>query len=181
MITITIPGAEQWDPLHNEFVITKDTTVTLEHSLISISKWEAKTHKPFLSKNEKTIDEILFYIQCMCLTPNVDPIVFNGLTQQNIEAITSYIDDPMTATTINDPKAAGRAKKEILTSEVIYYQMVALGIPFECQKWHINRLLTLIKVCDIKNSPGDKMGRKELAASNTALNAARRAKLGTKG
>ena len=179
MITITIPGTEQWDPLKNEFLETKTITVSLEHSLISISKWESMTHKPFLVKTPKTMEEILLYIRCMCLTPGVDPLVFNGLTQKNIEEISAYIEDPMTATTIID--RSGKANREIMTAEVIYYQMIALGIPFECQKWHINRLLTLIRVCDIKSSPGKKMSRKDLAAQNTALNAARRAKSGSKG
>ena len=179
MITITIPGTENWDPVKSEFIITNDTTVTLEHSLISISKWEAKTHKPFLTREKKTVDEILLYIRCMCLTPGVDPLVFNGLTQQNIEDITAYIDDPMTATRINDKNA--KHSRETMTSEVIYQQMIALGVPFECQKWHINRLLMLIRVCDIKSSPGKKMSNKELAAQNSALNAARRAKMGSKG
>lgn len=180
MITITIPASEQWDPVKGQFInISKDTTINLEHSLLSISKWESKTHKPFLSTDNKSVDEVLEYIRCMCITPGVDSLVFNGLTQENVESITAYINDPMTATWIND--RSKKRSREIITSELIYYWMIAFNIPFECQKWHINRLLTLIRICDIKNSPNKKMGKKQLAAENTALNAARRAALGTKG
>lgn len=180
MITITIPASEQWDPVKGQFIyIAKDTTINLEHSLLSISKWESKTHKPFLSTENKTVDEVIEYIRCMCMTPGVDPLVFNGLTQENVEEITKYINDPMTATWINDK--SGKKSREIVTSELIYYWMIALNIPMECQKWHINRLLTLIRVCNVKNTPPKKMNKREIASRYASLNAARRKQFNSRG
>jgi len=179
MLQIRIPEFEGWDEKNEIFVNKKAQNLTLEHSLVSISKWEAKYHKPFLSREEKTSEETIDYIRAMTLTQNVDPDVYNRLTNENIFQIRDYIDDPMTATTFrNDHSSPNR---EIITSELIYYWMVASNIPFECQKWHLNRLLTLIRICSIKNQPQKKMGKNELLSRNAALNAARRKKFNTKG
>ena len=178
MLTITIPEQELFNELTNEFVSTKARTIQLEHSLVSISKWESKWNKPFLSKDEKTIEQTLDYIQCMTITQNIDPMVYRFLTDDNIRDINDYIDAPMTATTFPDK---GSISREIITSEVIYYWMISLNIPMECQKWHLNRLLTLIRVCNVKNAPAKKMSRKEIMNRNAALNAARRKKLNSKG
>ena len=180
MLRITIPAVEQWDERKQEFVTTKEQTLQLEHSLVSLSKWESKWCKAFLTKQEKTFEETLDYIKCMTITQNVDPEVYNYLTNKNIEEINNYIDAPMTATYFSDNKTV-KSSREQITAELIYYWMIALNIPFECQKWHLNRLLTLIKICNIKNQPPKKRSRKEIMSRNAALNAARRKQLNTKG
>lgn len=181
MLQITIPSRELWDESTNEFVITKEQTLQLEHSLISISKWESKWQKAFLTKQEKTHEETIDYVKCMTLNQNVDPNIYNYLTNENIRQINSYIDAPMTATYFSEEKGGRGGRGEQITSELIYYWMIALQIPFECQKWHLNRLLTLVRVCNIKNQPPKKRSRREIMSRNAALNAARRKQLNTKG
>ena len=180
MLRITIPAVEQWDEAKQEFIYTKEQTLSLEHSLVSLSKWESKWCKPFLIKQEKTFEETLDYIKCMTLTQNVDPEVYNYLTNGNIKEINEYIGAPMTATYFSDEKTS-KTSREQVTAELIYYWMIALNIPFECQKWHLNRLLTLINVCNIKNQPPKKIKGKALYEQNKALNEARRKKLQTGG
>lgn len=180
MLRITIPAVEQWDEQKQEFVYTKGQTLQLEHSLVSLSKWESKWNKPFLSKMEKTSEETLDYIKCMTVTQGVDSDVYDCLTSEHINQINSYIEAPMTATTFSDAKG-GKHSREIITAELIYYWMIALQIPFECQKWHLNRLLTLIRVCNIKNAPPKKMGKRATANHYAQLNAARRQQLNTRG
>lgn len=180
MLRITIPAIEQWDERKQEFVQTKVQTLQLEHSLVSLSKWESKWNKPFLSKGDKTVEETLDYIKCMTINQPVDPDVYNGLTSEHIEQINKYIEAPMTATTFNDNKQGGR-NREVVTAELIYYWMIALNIPFECQKWHLNRLLTLIRVCNVKNAPPKKMSKRATASQYAQLNAARRQQLNTRG
>lgn len=169
-----------WDEANEEFVIYKPQTLQLEHSLVSLSKWESKWCKAFLSDKDKTYEETIDYIRCMTVTPHADPTVYTRLTKENVEAINNYISAPMTATYISEEKN-GRKSRETVTAELIYYWMIALNIPFECQKWHLNRLLMLIRVCNVKNSPPKKMGRNALMRRNSALNAARRNKLHSKG
>ena len=181
MLQITIPiSPEGWDERKEEFVDAKTVTLQLEHSLVSISKWESKWHKPFLSKDEKTAEETIDYIKCMTLTQNVKAEVYEYLTGENIRDINAYIEDSKTATTFSNDRSSG-PNREIITSEVIYYWMVALNIPFECQKWHLNRLLTLIRVCNVKNNPGKKMNKKELLSKYDAINKANRKRFNTKG
>lgn len=180
MLEIVIPGAEQWDEVKQEFISTKEQTLKLEHSLVSLSKWESKWCQPFLSKKEKTVEQTIDYIKCMTLTQNVDPNVYNLLTKDNILKINEYISAPMTATTFHQENRGG-GNGELITSELIYYWMVSLNIPFECQKWHLNRLFTLIKVCSIKNQPPKKMSKKDILSRNASLNAARRKQLNSKG
>lgn len=179
MLKITIPETDLFDEVTEEFIHVKEQTLQLEHSLVSLSKWESKWCKSFLFTKEKTLEETLDYIKCMTLTQNVSPYVYRCLTRENIQAINDYISAPMTATYFSDDKS-GRGR-EIVTSELIYYWMIALSIPFECQKWHLNRLLTLIRVCNIKNQPPKKMSRSAIMSRNAALNAARRKQLGTHG
>lgn len=179
MLQITVPSAERWDEEKNEFVYSKECTLQLEHSLVSLSKWESKWCKPFLAKEEKTSEENVDYIRCMTITQNVDPNVYQRLTSENIKQVTEYIEAPMTATTFpNEKKGPNR---EIATSEIIYYWMVALNIPFDREKWHLNKLIALIKVCDVKSQPPKKMSRKEIMSRNAALNASRRRSSNTKG
>ena len=180
MLEITIPATELWDEINEEFIATKEQTLRLEHSLVSLSKWESKWCKPFLSKTNKTDEEMIDYVRCMTLTQNVPDEVYRCLTDDNIRKIYEYIDAPMTATWFNDDKTKVTSREQT-TSELIYYWMIALNIPFECQKWHLNRLLTLIRVCNIKNQPPKKMSKRDIMSRNAALNAARRNKLHTKG
>lgn len=179
MLKITISGKEMFNEETQEFFETKSYTIQLEHSLVSVSKWESKWNKPFLGKQEKTVEETIDYIRCMTITQNIDPVVYNGLTNDNVKVINKYIDAPMTATTFSDGK--GKINNDIITSELIYYWMTALSIPMECQRWHLNRLLTLIRVCNVKNNPPKKMSKRELMQRNASLNAARRAQFNTKG
>lgn len=179
MLRITIPATEKWDEDKQEFVYTRSTTLCLEHSLVSLSKWESKWCKPFLSTSNKTVEETIDYVRCMTITQNIPEEIYQNLTNGNIAEISMYIESPMTATTFT--KDNSNVNREIITSELIYYWMIALNIPFECQKWHLNRLLTLIRVCNIKNAPPKKMGKSELLRRNAELNAARKKQLNTKG
>lgn len=182
MLKITIPSTEYYDEEKQEFFTTKSVELQLEHSLISLSKWEAQYHKAFLSKGEKTVEETIEYVKAMTITQNVDDMVYRSLTQSILQEIFAYIENPMTATHFfddNTPKPMGR---ETITSELIYYWMVAFQIPFECQKWHLNRLLTLIDVCNRKNQPNKRrMSASEIRARNRQLNESRRAALGSRG
>lgn len=180
MLRITIPASELWDERTEEFVYTKEQTLQLEHSLVSLSKWESKWGKPFLGKNEKTYEETIDYIKCMTITQNVDPDIYKYLTNENIKQINEYIDSPMTATTFSE-NGKSKNSREVITSEIIYYWMISLSIPLDCQKWHLNRLLTLIRVCDIKNSPSKKKSMRDTMSQNARLNAARRKKFNSKG
>lgn len=178
MLEIQVKGIEAFDDETNEFYTIKTQTLKLEHSLVSISKWESKWKKAFISRNEKTTEEIIDYVRCMTIN-QVDKRIYSILSQKNIDDIIAYIDDPMTATTVE--VTGNRASNESITSELIYYWMVSYEIPFECEKWHLNRLLALIKICNAKNQPTKKMSRKKIFDQNRALNAARRAKLHTRG
>lgn len=180
MLQITIPSVELWDESKQEFINTKEHTLQLEHSLISLSKWESKWNKAFLGKSEKTLEETVDYVKCMTLTQNVDPKVYGYLTSENIDEINRYIEAPMTATYFMEEENK-KPNREVVTAELIYYWMISLNIPFECQKWHLNRLLALIKVCNIKNSPPKQISKGDLMRRNSKLNAARRAKHHTKG
>ena len=177
--TIEIPGRKFFNEQTEKFITVKDTTLVLEHSLISISKWEAIWKKPFLKEGSmSTTEETLSYIECMTVHPqNPDPIVYKCITQAQVMEIVEYINDPMTATWFSDDKKKkSKRAKEIQTSEVIYWQMTVLQIPIDvCQKWHLNRLLTLIRVCNAKNDPeNDK--KKMTPQERMALNKSRIAK-----
>ena len=180
MLQIKIPGIDGWDERTEQFVTLPDTTIVLEHSLISISKWESKWHIPFLGKDDKTPEQINDYIKCMTITPNVKDEVYDRITREQVETIMAYINDSMTATTISQ-RGGRRSSREIVTSELIYYWMVALQIPFEFQKWHINRLMMLIQICNVKNEPDKKMSKRSAMQQNAALNAARRQKAHSRG
>lgn len=180
MKTIIIPSNELYNEKENLFIDIPETKIVIEHSLVSISKWESKWHKAYLSKNEKTDEEIISYIKCMVITQNVKDYIFDCLPPRVINEINSYINDPMTATVINDAHER-RVNNETITSELIYYWMFKLGIPKECEKWHINRLLTLIKIYGVKDQPPKKMNRNEILRQNKALNAQRRARMRSRG
>ena len=189
MLRITIPATDRWDERNQVFISTKECTLQLEHSLVSLSKWESKWCKPFLSKEIKTHEETIDYIRCMTITQNIDPSVYDFIPNSVIEQVNKYIDAPMTATWFSDEKQGksgkagkgGKKNAEAITSELIYYWMISLNIPFDCQKWHLNRLLTLVRVCDIKGQPDKKMTKKQALMQQKALNASRRKKHNTKG
>lgn len=180
MLRITLPESEQYNEETEEFITFKAQELQLEHSLVSLSKWESKWGKPFLTKKEKTVEESIDYIRCMTLTQNVDPDVYKRITSDIVDSVAKYIENPMTATTFST-KSNQPPNHDVVTAELIYYWMIAYNVPFECQKWHLNRLMTLINICQIKNEPPKKMGKKALASRNSALNAARRQSLNTRG
>lgn len=180
MLKIVIPATEFYDMKRGEFIQIKEQALQLEHSLVSISKWEAIWKKPFLSNTDKTMEETISYIECMTTTQNVDPNVYLAINRDILKNVSEYIDDPMTATTFSNDNRMHH-NREIITSELIYYWMIYHGIPFECRKWHLNRLLTLINICSLKEQPAQKMPMSELMARNKSLNAARRKKYGTRG
>ena len=179
MLKLTIVQPELYNDVLNEFTPSKFYKIQLEHSLVSLSKWESNWKKPFLSNDEKTLEETIDYIKCMTITQNVPDDVYNYISNDQYNQILEYIHSERTATTLPSLKSTGR--RQVITSELIYYWMIVLNIPFECQKWHLSRLLTLINVCDIKNSPPKKMSKKEIATRNAELNAARRKSLGSQG
>ncbi len=180
MLYITVPESSLWNETTNEFISVHEKTLQLEHSLISLSKWESKWCKPFIGNSDLTNNELIDYIRCMTITQNVPPETYLGLTEKNFREVNEYINAPMTATTVRDMgKKTGH--RQIITSELIYYWMIALNIPAEYQKWHLNRLLTLIQVCNIKNQPEKKRPMAEVMRENAALNAKRRAQLHTSG
>lgn len=175
MVELIIPETELYDSRKNEFIHVNEQKLLLEHSLLSISKWESKYQRPFLDQKGKSLEESRYYVKCMTLNRNVDDTVYLCLTNDHIKAINKYVDNPMSAT--KPKKLNNRPSAEPVTSELIYYWMIALNIPFECQKWHFNRLMTLIEVCNIKNTPTKKM----TAAQRRALNNERKARLHTRG
>lgn len=180
-ITITISEKDLFNEDTCEFISVPQTKIVLEHSLVSISKWESKWHKPFFSTQKKTTEELIDYLRCMTISSVSDPNIYYALDAVAMKQIQSYMEDPMTATTFSD-SANNKPSREIVTSEIFYYWMTALNIPFDpCQKWHINKLKTLIQVCAIKNQPQKKMPKSDILKRNSALNAARRKKLGSKG
>ena len=192
MLRVTIPARpatpdiELFDDEKQEFITVpgkpavKEQILQLEHSLVSLSKWESKWCKPFLSKKGLTAEETQDYIRCMTITQNVPPEVYENIPNEIIGQVSEYINAPMTATWFSKEENRG-VNRETVTAELIYYWMIALNIPFECQKWHLNRLLTLVKVCNVKNTPPKKMGRRALASRNAALNAARKKQFNSNG
>ena len=180
MLELDLPKLELYDPVTNTFFNSDEVHLKLEHSLVAVSKWESKWHKPFLTKDEKTSEQMQDYVRCMTLTKDVDPLVYKFLPAFAVVEINKYIEDPMTATWFSKTETK-RPNRETITAELIYYWMIQCEIPFECQYWHLNRLLTLIHVCDVKNAPAKKMSKGELMRRNTALNAARKSKYNTRG
>lgn len=180
MLTIVVRGKEIFNEETEEFSTVGDVVLELEHSLVSLSKWEMIFEKPFLTAAEKTNEETLEYVKCMTLTPNVAPEVFFRLSQANIEQIDEYLGKKMTATWFDEPKNAPKSS-ETITSELVYYWMSLFNIPFAVETWPLNRLLTLIKIHNIKNTKQKPMSQREIAERNRTLNAKRKAELGTKG
>lgn len=180
MLKVVVPESEYYDEARQQFLMYPEQTLELEHSLLSVSKWESKWEKPFLGDATKTDEETLDYVACMCITPGVSPEVFLRIPPSVLNDISTYVGAKMTATWFAEEKK-GSASREVITSELVYYWMVALAIPFECENWHFNRLLTLIRVCNVKNAPSKKMSKQELLARNRSLNQARRQAQNTTG
>lgn len=180
MLEIKVILKEHVDEDGSSIIIDESVVLQLEHSLVSLSKWESFFKKPFLAAEKKTPEQILWYIKAMVLTEEVAPEVFQKLSKQNLKEINDYIADKQTATWFSERSSQARAN-EIITAEIIYFWMISLNVPFECQHWHLNRLLTLIRVINEKNSPPKKMSKEELIAQRTELNARRRAESGSKG
>lgn len=180
MLTIVVPLTQRYDETQDRFVDHDTVTLEMEHSLVSVSKWESFFEKGFLNKEAKTSEETLWYIEAMTLTPNVPPEVFASLSKEHVAEIDAYIGAKMTATTFSSQQSGGNSREPI-TSELIYYWMISLNVPFECQHWHLNRLLTLIRVCNVKNAPAKKRSKAEMMAERRKLNADRRAQTGSSG
>ena len=180
MLKIIVLGTEHFNEESQEFSTIGDVSLELEHSLVSLSKWESIYEVPFLSVDRKTTEQVIEYIKCMTLTPNVPEEVYDHFSDDNFDKVNSYIDSKMTATWFNEPPGAPKSKS-VITAELIYYWMIAFEIPFECQYWHLNRLFTLIRVCNIKQEMPKKMSYLEIVARNRELNEQRRKQLGTKG
>ena len=180
MLKLNVVGDEYYNEETQEFVTHGDFVLELEHSLVSLSKWESIYNRPFLSTGGKTAEEIMSYISCMILSPVYPEDAVARLSNTNLDTINDYIESKQTATTFGEmPDRKGRG--ETITAELIYYWMVAFTIPFECETWHLNRLFALIRICNIKNAPAKKLSRSEVARRNRDLNEKRRAELGTNG
>lgn len=180
MLEISIPETEVYNERTQEFSVLPSLELSFEHSLVSLSKWEMIWEKPFLSNVEKTDEEVLSYLLCMCLTPKITMSDIRRLSIDQRKQLSNYIDKSASATTFHNQRPAG-SSRELITSELIYYWMVAQQIPFECENWHLNRLTTLIKICGIKSSPPKKMSRSEMLAQRQQLNAQRRSQMGSRG
>lgn len=182
MLKIIVLGGEFYDEKSEEFVYSEDVVLELEHSLVSLSKWESKFRKPFLGIEEKTDEEVIGYIEAMTLSGNFTQDIAQRLTTDQVTSINEYIASPESATTFSEAATrGGRGRSEVITSELIYYWMTVYNVPFECENWHLNRLFALLRICNIKNSKEKKMSRNAAAAQQRSLNAQRRAQLGTSG
>ena len=179
-IKITVSAGEAFDEKERKFVDIDPVVLEFEHSLVSLSKWESEFEKPFLTEGQKTTEETMAYLRHMLLTPNVSEETLSHLKNEDIERLQEYIAAKRSATWFRE-KSGPKRSSETITSELIYYWMVAMTIDWEAQHWHLNRLLTLIRVCNEKNAPPKKMSRAEMAAQRRALNAQRRQQYGTKG
>lgn len=183
MLKVNVPVREWLDEKTNEFIRSPQTTLTLEHSLISVSKWEAKHRKPFSTSFEAgmSVEDFRDYVRCMTIGKTVDQMTYYALSPKNFEQIQQYISDPCTATTIRNTRKNKKRNNKVVTAELVYCWMFSNNIPMECEKWHFNRLMTLIQVCFLENREPEKMSKRDVMKQNSALNAMRRSKCHSKG
>lgn len=179
MLKLNVKISEAFDEEKQEFVF-ETFPLELEHSLVSLSKWESEFEKPFLAAEEKTNEEALGYIRAMIVTPDYPSDILNKLQQEDVDAINRYIEAKMTATWFAETKETG-PRRQTITSELVYYWMTSYQIPWEAENWHLNRLFTLIKVFNAQNEKPKKTGAKEMAERRRALNEQRRAQFKTRG
>lgn len=180
MLELVIKQFELFDEVRQEFTEVPETTLRLEHSLVSISKWESKWKLPFIDTKEKTTEQVLDYIKCMTIGQNINPLVYYGLGRDDLEKVKQYIEEEQTATTFNSIDRAPSSNR-FVTSELIYYWMTVYNVPFECQKWNLSRLLALLRIASIENAPKKKMSKRAVMDQNRALNKARRQARRSKG
>jgi hypothetical protein len=170
-----------WDEETETFVEHIVSSIDFEHSLASMSKWESKWEQAFLGRTEKTAEQVYDYLSMMCLTPGVTREQILGLSQENFTQINEYIESQQTATKFAE-QPNRRGSGEQITSDLVYYWMVAFRIPWEAQYWHLNKLLALVRICNAKQSgKTQKVPRHDTAQRNRDLNAERRKKYGTSG
>lgn len=183
MLKLILPKVENWDSKKQEFVYDQEVTLELEHSLVTLSKWESKWEKPFLGPEIKSTEETIDYIRCMTLTPDVPPETYHRLSSTHFTQVNSYIDSKMSATWFNEAAGAGKASRsrEIITAEIIYYWLDEFKINWEAQHWHLNRLFTLVKVHNQKNVPEKKMSRRDMLSERNRLNAQRKTEMKSQG
>ena len=185
VLDLSIPGQEYWDEDKCEFIYTKDTILHLKHSLISLTRWEQKYKRRFLDQGPDKPDEILYYIKCMTMNREpIDDLVYQSISENDYEKVKAYIKDPMSCTTVPKKKKKTDEEPEPLSSELIYYYMTALQIPFDCEKWHLNNLLKLIELASYKNDPKDNKNKRssaEIMRDYARINKANRARFHTKG
>lgn len=186
MYELKVKGGELYNNLTKEFIYVKPHTLIIEHSLISLHAWEAIWHIPFLGDQKLNYEQIVSYIKCMTLNHDVDPNIYLFITDENIKEVNAYIDNPMTATWFGDGLGTSKKKKKragrIVTAELLYYYMLSLNIPFECRKWHLNQLITLIKVCNEENeTPNKKVSKRDFIKRRDEINEMRKKQLHTTG
>lgn len=185
MLKLVIPALELFDEKNNLFINQDEVTLELEHSLVALAKWESKWEKPFLGSDEKSTEETLDYLRCMTLNPDVPPEVYRRINDDHMAQVNKYLEAKMSATWFTEPKVSGNApvrrSRETITAEIIYYWIVALQLDWEVQHWHLNRLFTLIKVCNQKNAPEKKRPKRDMVAERQRLNAERKAAMKTQG
>ena len=180
MLIVSLPEVEGFDEETQSFVSLPGGELHLEHNLIALSKWESITHKHLIGNEDVSPEEMLLYIECMITDEEYDRELLDRLPASEIERVSNYMADTKTATTFVN-KGDKDGSGEYTSSELIYYWMIACQIPFECETWHLSRLLTLIRVCNEKNQPEKKMSRSDILSRNRDLNRARRQALGSKG
>lgn len=179
MLKLHVDGYQLYDEEKNKFFDVKEDTITLEYSLYSIYKWESKWKKPYLHTKEKTVEESIDFIRCMTLDEDVNPLLYYNIKEEDFIRINEYLNDPATATTFG--AVNGPVDRRIKTAEIFYHLMTVYNIPFECEYWNFNRLLALIKVCNIENSPKKPMTKKEIYAQNRDINERNRKRFHSKG
>lgn len=180
MITIDLGTLEYYDSEKNEFVYEEGGKVRFEYSLKMLYEWEGKWKKAFLkgNKNLTTEEAVDFYIMMA-----LDPIDKKFMTGEAMETLSKYVNDPQTATTFADGQNGNTSpsKGKIFTSEELYAMMITSNVPLDFENRNLNRLITILRVISVQNTPPKKMSKNDIYRQNAALNAERKARLNTKG